>query len=59
MRRLAVEHHVANVVDQHRLKHGNRRVFRFKLQDYLFLKKINTLQGNAITIHSMSMTLGV
>ena len=44
---------------QHRLKHGNRRVFRFKLQDYLFLKKINTLQGNAITIHSMSMTLGV
>ena len=35
------------------------RGFRFKLQDYLFLKKINPLQGNAITIHSMSMTLGV
>ena len=44
---------------QHRLKHGKRRVFRFKLQDDLFLKKINPLQGNAITIHSMSMTLGV
>ena len=37
----------------------NTRVFRFELQDYLFLNKINPLQGNAITIHSMSMTLGV
>ena len=45
---------------QHRLKRQTEtRVFRFELQDYLFLNKINPLQGNAITIHSMSMTLGV